>query len=354
MIITEREIDEYTRKIYQDNGNDIIGKHSPINGEKDFVLCMIEQVLGLLDREKINDARVITYTQSMISVSKEEMKEYRVFLDMIYNDPEIRDRAVNGKQLTSYERKLLHEIMLSNLGEYFVKSDDQLCCYTAMRAFLVGLLCMLIRGIDFNIEHVDLIADLDDELKAIHIYESTNDNDFIIIQWHSTNKINNMYTLYKTQYSGLEAESILDLVSADVIEEDYYLKDERFTIAPSILMKQYLSIIEREVNIIIKLSGFGNPDGAHLMWYDMKNCVRKKGIKIDSLPFKLYKALDALYHYRNGTMHGEINITSKDYEILRKYKRDGLFKGLSIKKLDLYGKTLHPTVDEIGKYMGID
>ena len=75
--------------------------------------------------------------------------------------------------------------------------------------------------------------------------------------------------LYKTQYCGLTNASILDLVSADVIEEEYYLKDERFTIAPSILMKQYLSIIEREVNEIIVLSGFNpNPD-QHLNWYDI-------------------------------------------------------------------------------------
>lgn len=54
--------------------------------------------------------------------------------------------------------------------------------------------------------------------------------------------------LYKNQYSGLDKASILDLVAADVIEEDYYFKDERFSIAPSILTKQYCSIIEHEVN----------------------------------------------------------------------------------------------------------
>lgn len=70
--------------------------------------------------------------------------------------------------------------------------------------------------------------------------------------------------LYKTQYCGLSNSSILDLVSADVIEEEYYLKDERFTIAPSILMKQYLSIIEREVNDIIQLSNLENTPTKHL------------------------------------------------------------------------------------------
>ena len=53
---------------------------------------------------------------------------------------------------------------------------------------------------------------------------------------------------------------------------------------------QYLSIIEREVNEIIVLSGFNpNPD-QHLNWYDMKNRVRKRGIDIDYLPYKLHEA----------------------------------------------------------------
>mgnify|MGYP000264334943 FL=1 len=152
---------------------------------------------------------------------------------------------------------------------------------------------------------------------------------------------------------GLTNASILDLVSADVIEEEYYLKDERFTIAPSILMKQYLSIIEREVNEIIVLSGFNpNPD-QHLNWYDMKNRVRKRGIDIDYLPYKLHEALDDLYPFRNHSMHGETDITKEDYLILCKYKNQELFKGLSVKKLELTNTVLHPTVDEIAEYIGI-
>lgn len=347
IIITEREIKEYTHKMYYDYDDEIAGKHSPINGEKDFVLCMIEQVMGLLNRQKIDDAKVITYTWSMISVAQEEMKEYYTFLEMVHSDPETKSRAIKGPQLSTSERRLLNEMMRSNLGEYLFKGDGQLCCYTAIKAFLIGLYCILLKGINFNIDHVDLIADLDDELQSINVFEGNSNHENIIVQWHSTNKINSMYMLYKTQYSGLEVESILDLVSADVIEEDYYFKDERFTIAPSILMKQYLSIIEREVNIIIQASGFANPDQSHLMWYDMKNRVRKKGINIDCLPFKLHKALDDLYQYRNDSMHGKTDITCADYEILLNYKRNGLFMGLSIKKLELCSKNLQPTVEEI-------
>lgn len=352
IIITESEIEEYTKNIFYNCRDEIIGKHNPTHGEKDFVLCMIEQCLGLLEREKIDDQRLIIFTNSMISLANEPIKEYDVFLDMIYNDPIVKEQAHKGKLLSYIDRKILDEMMQSNLAEYLMKGEYQNCCYTAMKTFLIALYCLLVKEIDVNIKSIDLIADLDDELQTIQAFEGEAKSNFILVRWHSTNKINSMYTLYKSQYVGLEPESILDLVSADVIEEDYYFKDKRFTIAPSMLMKQYLAIIEREINLIIRLSGLGDPDGKHLEWYDMKNRVRKRGINIEYLPFKLYKALDDLYKYRNGTMHGKIDITCDDYEVLLKYKRDGLFNGLSIKKLELSGKTIHPTVDEIGVYMG--
>ena len=337
--------------MFLDTGNKIVCKHNPIDGEKAFLLCMIEQSVALLNRDTVADETIIEYIKSMLSLSNQESTEYDTYLNAMFSEQSIYDRAHSGSKLTLNERRITHELMFSNLNEYTMKSDDTLCCYSAMKAFFIGLYCILMSPIKYDkISHIDLIADLDDELNSIKLFESDKENDTIIVQWHSTNKINSMYTLYKTMYSGLESESILDLVSADVIEEDYYFNDERFTIAPSMLMKQYLSIIEREVNIIITLSGFGNADGSTIMWYDMKNRVRKKGINIECLPFKLHKALDDLYLFRNGTMHGETDITCSDYEILLKYKNAGLFKGLSIKKLELLEKTLHPTVDEITKY----
>ena len=49
-------------------------------------------------------------------------------------------------------------------------------------------------------------------------------------------------------------------------------------------------------------------------------------------------------------MHGETDISKEDYEILCKYKNQELFKGLSIKKLELSNTILHPTVDEIANF----
>ena len=84
----------------------------------------------------------------------------------------------------------------------------------------------------------------------------------------------------------------------------------------------------------------------------MKNFVRRSGITIEYFKFKLYEALDDLYQFRNKSTHGETNISNEDYEILFNYKNQGFFMGLSVKKLKLRNIVLHPTVDEIEKYIG--
>ena len=350
-IITEREINYYTDKAYIDDGDKIIGIHNPIDGEVSFSLCVIEQLLGLLNRSSKDDKSIIAHTRTLIDLSNEEANEYSVFLTHMY-DNNIKEISLKKERLTQSQRKIIKEFATTLLGEYLLKSDEQSCCYTAMKAFLIGLYCILIAKIDFETDQINLIADLDDRLTEIKVFKARKPVEHLIVRWYSANRIESMYLLYKTQYSGLEDESILDLVSADVIEEEYYINDERFKIAPSLLMKQYLSIIERETNIIIDLSGYGNPDKPHLMWYDMKNLIRKKGINLDFLDCKFHEVLDDLYKFRNDTMHGKINITTEDYEILTKYKNDGLFKAISAKKLKLQGIELHPTVDEIGDILG--
>lgn len=52
-------------------------------------------------------------------------------------------------------------------------------------------------------------------------------------------------------------------------------------------------------------------------------------------------------------MHGKTDITKEDFSILCKYKNQELFKGLSVKKLELTNTVLHPTVDKIAEYIGI-
>lgn len=332
--ITENEISTYTNDIYMISNSRVIGKTDPFKGERAFILCSLEQLIGLLSFAQKDDKMIIQHTQNLIKAT-DSIEEYQTFLKYMSPTLSTTQRALSLPQLTTYERKLLRELMISNYNEYLMKNDFVRCCYSAMNAFLITAYCIISKGIQKDISKIDITVDIYDTVQNISLTPNTKNHDFIYVDWHSTNRINDLYMLYKTQYCGLTNASILDLVSADVIEEEYYLKDERFTIAPSILMKQYLSIIEREVNEIIVLAGFNpNPD-QHLNWYDMKNRVRKKGIDIDYLPYKLHEALDDLYQFRNHSMHGETDITKEDYETLCKYKNQELFKGLSIKKLEL-------------------
>ncbi|MFL0270132.1 hypothetical protein [Candidatus Clostridium radicumherbarum] len=351
LIITESEIMEYTKKMFIDDGEIIIGKHNVFKGERDFALCMIEQTVGLLERTKINDEFVIQYLQGLISLSRDELHHYEEYLKAFSPNNKITEIAMQGEKLSKQDKRVLAEIMESNLAEYTMKGEYQSCCYTAMKAFLIAAYCILFKDINFCIGSIDMIADLDDELQSINIYEAEHEADFIMVDWHSSNKINSMYMLYKTQYPGLDKSSVLDLVAADVIEEDYYFKDERFSIAPSILVKQYCSIIEHEVNEIIKLLNFKDNPHTHLMWNDMKVYVKKHDIDLESTNFELKDLLDNLHRLRNKASHGSI-ITKKEYETITQYKCEGLFNGLSIKKLEVRNKKVSPSIEEISKYMG--
>ena len=187
---------------------------------------------------------------------------------------------------------------------------------------------------------------------SIQLYESPEPTDVIIVDWHSSNKINSIYMLYKNQYSGLDKASILDLVSADVIEEDYYYKDERFSIAPSILTKQYCAIIEHEVNEIIQLLNLPNKPQKHLMWRKMKEYVEANSIDLEATDFSLLEVLENLYDLRNKGAHGDV-VTKDEYKIVSKYKNLGLFHGISIEKLRLKNGKISPTIDELNEYMGL-
>lgn len=353
IIISNLEIEEYTRDIFRDNGKQISTKHNVFNGEKDFTLCIIEQTLGLLKREKIDDERIIYYLQGLMQLSKDSNNHYEWFLKNIIQDKtmqEIGMKNSNYNKLSKEEKRVLNEMMMSNIGEYLMKGEYQSCCYSAMITFFIATYCILLKNISCNVGKIELIVDIYDELEAINIYESEEEVSNIYIQWQSTNKINGIYMLYKTQYIGLDNSSILDLVAADVIEEDYFLKDDRFTIAPSILVKQYCSIIEHEVNQIIQLLNYEDKPNKHLMWNDMKIYVKKHGIKLQYTSMILKDVLNKLHGLRNKASHGEI-ITNEEYEIIRRYRNENLFGAISATKLMLRGKKISPTIDEIREYL---
>lgn len=330
VIITYQEIKKLIGNVYSDDGVQIICKHDPFMGEKSFALCMIGNILALLDREVVNDKFLIHYFQGLLALSNTESQHYENFLDEFASNDEIKENALKGEKLTVQDKRVLEEIFQSNLGEYTAKSDYQKCCYSAMRAFSIAAYCILLKDISFHVGSIDIIADIDDEVQRINIDKTDEKDDIIIVEWHSTNKINNIYMLYRYRYPGLDDASVLDLVAADVIEEDYYFKDERFPIAPSILVRQYCAIIEHEVNEIIQLTNLDNVPSKHLMWYNMKEYVRDNNIELDYETFELNDLLDDLYHLRNKASHGEI-ITKEEYNVVFHYKQYGLFDALSKK-----------------------
>lgn len=352
IIIPYSEIEELTKGCYIDDGDEIFIKHNVLDGEKAFAFVLIEKCLGLIQRENINDMFIVQYLQGLLALSNPERNHYKEYLSAFIEDPKTQNAALNKEKLSIQDKRVLKELMGSNITEYTMKGEYQSCCYSAMRAFFLTAYCILLKNIDFNIGHIDIIADLDDELESIKIYENESNKDFIIVDWHSTNKINSIYMLYKNQFAGLDNASILDLVAADVIEEDYYYKDERFSIAPSILVKQYCAIIEHEVNEIIQLVSLPNKPNEHLMWNKMKTYIKHNNIDLQATSYKLKDVLQDLHDLRNKAAHGEI-ITKKEYEVIVKYKNLGLFEGLSIEKLRLSHGKISPTIDELKEFMGV-
>lgn len=352
MIIPYNEIKEILKGSCIDNGEEIAGKHSPCKGEREFALVLIEQCMGLLSREHVNDKFIIQYLQGLLALTNSENKHYEMYLNTFVSDSSLRKKALECEKLSLIDIAVIRELMQSNMGEYTMKGEYQSCCYTAMLAFFQTAYCILDKRIDFYIKHIDIIADLDDELESIQLYEASDPTELIIVDWHSSNKINSMYMLYKNQYSGLDKASILDLVSADVIEKDYYFKDERFSIAPSILTKQYCAIIEHEVNEIIQLINLPNKPQEHLMWNKMKKYVKDNGVDLAVTGFSLLEVLEDLHDLRNKGAHGEV-ITKDEYDIMINYKNLGLFDGISIEKLRLKNGKISPTIEELNEYMGL-
>ena len=77
-----------------------------------------------------------------------------------------------------------------------------------MNAFLVTAYCIITRGIDVSISDIDITVDIYDTVQNITLNTTNSPNKAIYIDWHSTNRINDLYMLYKTQYCGLTDASI--------------------------------------------------------------------------------------------------------------------------------------------------
>lgn len=353
MIIPYSEIQEILKDCYVNDGEKLRVKHPVYNGEREFAIAQIEMCMGLLSKDPINDKFIVQYLQGLLSLTNPQNNYYEAFLNIFIEDDSLKRKALSGEKLSESEIAIIKELMQTNMAEYTMKGEYQQCCYAAMLAFFQTAYCILEKRIKFHVKHIDMIADLDDELESIQLYESSEPTDVIIVDWHSSNKINSIYMLYKNQYSGLDKSSILDLVSADVIEEDYYYKDERFSIAPSILTKQYCAIIEHEVNEIIQLRNLPNKPQKHLMWRKMKEYVKNNNIDLEATNFSLSDVLEDLYDLRNKGAHGDV-ITKDEYKIISQYKNLGLFDGISIEKLRLKNGKISPTIDELNEYMGLN
>ena len=82
----------------------------------------------------------------------------------------------------------------------------------------------------------------------------------------------------------------------------------------------------------------------------MKLYVKKHKINLVTTSFSLSDVLNDLHRLRNKASHG-VMISKEEYEVILKYKNEGLFNGLSALKLVFEGNEIHPTIDEIDKYL---
>ena len=76
--IDENEISTYTKDIYKISSLQVIGKTNPFNGERAFILCSLEQLIGLLSFPQKNDKMIIQHTKSLIRILR-VLKNIKLF-----------------------------------------------------------------------------------------------------------------------------------------------------------------------------------------------------------------------------------------------------------------------------------
>ena len=150
LIIAEDEISTFTKDLYKIVSSQVVGKTDPFKGEKSFVLCSLEQLIGLLSFPTKNDKMIIQHTKNILRASK-NIQEYQNFLRYMSPSHHVTKYAMSMPKLTTSERSILNELLMSNYNEYLMKSDFVSCCYSAMNAFLIAAYCIISKGIEEKI-----------------------------------------------------------------------------------------------------------------------------------------------------------------------------------------------------------
>ena len=92
----------------------IVGKTNPFNGERAFVLCSLEQLIGLLSFTTINDQMIIQHTKNLLR-SSNGIHEYQTFLNCMSPSQSVTERALALPKLTTSERQIINELLKYSL-----------------------------------------------------------------------------------------------------------------------------------------------------------------------------------------------------------------------------------------------
>ena len=64
-----------------------------------------------------------------------------------------------------------------------------------MNAFLITAYCIVSKGIKNDISKIDITVDIYDTVQNIVLTPNTDNSDLVYLEWHSTNRINDLYML---------------------------------------------------------------------------------------------------------------------------------------------------------------
>ena len=117
--ISEPEISAYTKNLFMVSNQQIVGKTNPFNGERAFVLCSLEQLIGLLSFTTINDQMIIQHTKNLLR-SSNGIHEYQTFLNCMSPSQSVTERALALPKLTTSERQIINELLISNYNELII------------------------------------------------------------------------------------------------------------------------------------------------------------------------------------------------------------------------------------------